>query len=372
MAKKKPKTELTPTNPKIDEDLLFKRVSQIIENRKIRIYSSANQEVTLMYWEIGQYIGSVLLEGERAEYGKRIVTTLSQKLMIKYGKSFEITNIRRMIRFAENFNDFSIVATLSPQLSWSHFVEILPVKNTEARLFYAKEIAERNLSIKELQHQISRKAYERREIANSQLTEKSTIPFNVFKDPYLLDTLGLKENFLEADLEKAILCELEAFILEFGNGFTFVERQKRMTVDGDDAFLDLLFYHRTIKRLVAVELKLEKFKPAFKGQMEFYLKWLNKYERKPDENEPIGLILCPKANRGQLELLEMDKSGIAVAEFWTVMPPKAEFEKKINAIMQEAKERLERRRTFGSQSFLKTDIIKQIDYFYEPKDDEDD
>ena len=156
---------------------------------------------------------------------------------------------------------------------------------------------DRNLGVRDLRHQISRKTYERKEIANTQLSKVSAVPFNVFKDPYLLDTLGLKENFLEADLEKAILCELEAFILEFGHGFTFVERQKRMTVDGDDAFLDLLFYHRIIKRLVAVELKLEKFKPAFKGQMEFYLKWLNKYERQPDENEPIGLILCPRANR---------------------------------------------------------------------------
>jgi len=238
-------------------------------------------------------------------------------------------------------------------------------------LYYANDAAQRHLGTKELRRQISRKAYERQEIANTQLTEKSSVPFNMFKDPYILDTLGLKENFLEADLEKAILTELENFILEFGHGFTFVERQKRMTMDGDDFRLDLLFYHRVLKRLVAVELKLEKFRPEFKGQMEFYLKWLNRYEKQPDEKEPIGLILCPRANRGQLELLEMDKAGIAVAEFWTVMPPKKDFERKINEIMNEAKERLERRRTYGSQSFSVGEIQKQIEYFYESKDGDD-
>jgi len=351
----------------VDEAALFKRVSTIIEKRKQRAGSFANREVIMMYWEIGQYIGSVLLGGERAKYGKQIVATLSQQLIKKYGNNFEYTKITRMIKFAELFPDIKILATLSQELSWSHFIEILPLKNEEARFYYAKDAATRHLGVRDLRKQISRKAYERREIADSQLTEHSIVPFNVFKDPYLLDTLGLKENFLEADLEKAILAELEAFILEFGHGFTFVERQKRMTMDGDDYSLDLLFYHRILKRLVAVELKLEKFKPAFKGQMEFYLKWLNRYERQPDENEPIGLILCPRANRGQLELLEMDKSGIAVAEFWTVMPPKAEFERKINDIMQEAKERLERRKMLpiGKNH-------KQIEYFYESKDDEDD
>jgi hypothetical protein len=192
------------------------------------------------------------------------------------------------------------------------------------------------------------------------------IPFNVFKDPYLLDVLGLKDNFDEADLEKAILLELEKFILEVGHGFAFVERQKRMTMDGDDYTLDLLFFSRPLKRLIAVELKLEKLRPAFKGQMEFYLKWLNRFERQDGENEPVGLILCPHANRGTLELLEMDKSGIAVAEFWTTMPPKAEFERKIKEILEHAKECLNRRKLLTSR-----DVKRDIDYYYESKDDDD-
>jgi len=361
---------IIPNNAPIDEALLFERVSAIIESRKSQAAAYANREVTLMYWEIGQYINSFLLGGERAAYGKQVLATLSQELTAAYGNTFELRNLRRMLQFAEIFPDREIVSPLATQLSWSHFVELMPLKTQEARLFYANDAAARQLGKRALRQQISRKAYERREIANAQLTDQSAVPFNVFKDPYLLDTLGLRENFLEADLEKAILTELEAFILEFGHGFTFVERQKRMTIGEDDFRLDLLFYQRDLKRLVAVELKLERFRAAFKGQMELYLKWLNRYERRPNENEPIGLILCPTANRAQLELLEMDRAGIVVAEFWTHLPPQDEFTSKINAIMVEAKERLERRKGLPENSVKGS--VKRLDYFYEKKDDDDD
>ena len=350
----------------INEVALLKNITKIIESRKNRAGAFANREVTLMYWEVGRYIGSVLLGGERAEYGRKILATLSHELTKRYGKSFELRNLRRMIQFAVVFPDIKIVSPLATQLSWTHFVEILPLATQEARLFYANDAATRNLGKRELRRQISRKAYERKEIANTQLSEKSTVPFNVFKDPYLLDTLGLKENFLESDLEKAILTELEAFILEFGHGFTFVERQKRMTMDNEDFTLDLLFFHRILKRLVAVELKIGKFIPQYKGQMEFYLKWLNKFERHSGENEPIGLILCTKASRNQIELLELDKAGIAVAEYWTNLPPKELLEEKIKAILLEAQERLERRKLLSDSKSK-----KQIEYFYESKDSEE-
>jgi len=358
---------LTQSAAMVDEKALFECVSAIIENRKFRAVSYANCEVTLMFWEVGQHINSVILESKRAAYGKQIVATLSTQLQEKYGNSFELTNLRRMMRFAENFNDFEIVATLSPQLSWSHIIEILPIKTLEGRLFYAKDAAERHLGVRELRKQISRKAYERREIANSQLTEQSQVPFNMFKDPYLLDVLGLKDNYLEADLERAILGDIKKFILEFGHGFAFVDEQVRMTMDGDDFKLDLLFYHRGLKRLVAVELKLGKFKPSYKGQMEFYLRWLNKFERKEGENTPIGLILCTEASRDQIELMEMDQVGIAVAEYWTALPPKTEFERKIKEIYTEAQERLERRKSLPSGNGQ-----RQIEYYLEPKADDED
>ncbi len=350
----------------VAEDALLIKIAEIIESRKYRAGAYANREVTLMYWEIGRYINTNVLGNKRAEYGKNIVSELATQLVFNYGKSFDMQNLRRMMRFAEKFSDIEIVSELATQLSWTHFTELLTIETDDARLYYANDAAKRHLGTKELRRQISRKTYERQEIANAGLSESTILPFNVFKDPYLLDTLGLKDNYLEADLEKAILSGLEAFILEFGHGFTFVERQKRMTIDGDDFALDLLFYHRILKRLVAVELKIGRFKPQYKGQMELYLKWLNKYERTEGEESPIGIILCTTASREQVELLELDKSGIAVAEYWTAFPPKAEFEKKIQEILDEANERLERKKLLPGGKNL-----KRIEYFLELKDDED-
>ena len=350
----------------VDEAALYERVASIIENRKYRAGAYANQETTLMFWEVGKQIGSVVLDGGRGAYGKRIVVTLAQQLLEKYGGSFDYANVTRMVKFATRFPDIEIVVPLAQQLSWSHFIALLPIKSDEAFMFYAMDAMARRLGKRELRRQIARKAYERREIADSQLSEQSVIPFNVFKDPYLLDVLDLKENYLEADLEKAILTDIEKFILEFGSGFTFVTRQKRMSIEDEDFSLDLLFYNRDLRRLVAVELKIGKFKPGYKGQMELYLKWLDRYERREGENAPIGLILCTKASREQIELLELDKAGIAVAEYWTSLPPKALLEEKIQTILQEAQERLERRKTLSAGK-----AAKQLEYFYEPKEDED-
>ena len=366
MPEKSKKQEIVPQNINIiDESAIFDKVSNIIENRKYRAQVAANSEATLMFWEIGQYVNSVILEAKRASYGKQIVATLSLQLQEKYGSSFEYSNVTRMIKFAARFPDVKIIVPLAQQLSWSHFIALLPLKSDDAFMFYAQDAATRHLGKRELRKQISRKAYERREIANLQLTEVTEVPFNIFKDPYLLDVFGLKDNYLEADLEKAILADLEAFILEFGHGFTFADRQKRMTMDGEDFSLDLLFYHRILKRLVAIELKVGKFKPSYMGQMRFYLKWLNRYERQEGENSPIGIILCTEASRDQIELMELDKEGIAVAEYWTELPPKAVFEKKIKEIMEEAQERLERRKSLPSGR------QKYLDYFYDEKDDDE-
>ena len=350
----------------IDETVFFNHVSMIIENRKLRAQTAANNEVTLMFWEIGQYVNSVVINAKRAAYGKKIVATLSPQLVEKYGNMFGITNLRRMMRFAERFPDYEIVATLSPQLSWSHIIELLPLKSDEARMFYAQEVQSRYFGVRELRRQISRKAYERREIANSALTDQSVIPFNAFKDPFLLDILELKDNYLEADLEKAILTDLQKFILEFGRGFAFVESQKHMPIDGDEVVLDLLFYNRILKRLVAVDLKIGNFKAAHKAQMELYLAWLDEYAREAGEEAPIGIILCASANRKKVEMLKMDRAGIAVSEYWTELPPKNVFEQKINEIMEEAKERLARRKLLTSDN-----VQREIEYFYEPKDDDE-
>lgn len=227
-------------------------------------------------------------------------------------------------------------------MSWSHILILLPLKDSEAKLFYANAVSAQTLGVRELRKKIANKEFERTAIANIQNTSNHPGIYNNFKDPYLLDFLGLKQTYLEKDLEQAILRELEAFILELGKGFAFVERQKRMIIDNEDFHLDLLFYHRNLRRLVAVELKLGKFEAKHKGQMELYLKWLDRYEKKEGELPPIGLILCAESSREQIELLEMHKDGIMVAEYWTELPSKKQLEQKIHSILIEAKERIER------------------------------
>ena len=249
-----------------------------------------------------------------------------------------------MMLFSSEFPDFEILPPLAAKLSWSHFIELLPIKTKEAKYFYAQKSAEEQWSRSELRKQIAGKTFERTAIANMQATQNDTIPINTFKDPYLLDFLGLQSGYLEKDVETAILNELEKFILELGKGFAFVERQKRMIIDGEDFYLDLLFYHRSLRRLVAIELKLGKFQAKYKGQMELYLKWLNKNERKESEEEPIGLILCAESSKEQIELLEMHKDGIMVAEYWTELPPKKELERKLHVALIEARERFERKK----------------------------
>lgn len=327
---------------KLEFQSLYLEVSFLIEQSRQKVSRVANSEITLLFWQVGKRISEEILQKERAEYGKRVVAKISERLEAKYGRNFSEGNVRRMIQFAEQFQDFEIVVPLARQLSWSHFLILIPLKSIEAKFYYAEKAAESNWGKRELRNQISRKAFDRSEIANIQQTQVDPSFQNQFKDPYLLDFLGLKNTFLEHDLEQAILRDLESFILELGKGFAFVERQKRMIIDGEDFYLDLLFYNRTLKRLVAIELKIGKFEVGYKGQMELYLKWLNKYERQEGEKEPVGLILCAGTNKEQVELLEMHKDGIMVAEFWTEMPPKRELEEKLHQLMLEARERISR------------------------------
>ena len=323
---------------------ILNEIISIIEKSKTQLVVQANSALTLTFWHIGNQINNEVLQNERAEYGKQIVVTLSRELEKKYGRTFNEKNLRRMIQFAEKFSNSEIVVTLSRQLSWSHFLILIPLKTEQERIFYGNLVAQSNYGVRELRKQISKKTFERTQNANIQMYGNKTIEKGILKDPYLLDFLELKDGYLENDLESAILKELELFLLELGNGFTFVERQKRMIIDGDDYYLDLLFYHRKIKRLVAIELKIDKFKAKYKGQMELYLKWLEKYEKQEGEQSPIGIILCTEASKEQIELLEMHKDGIMVAEYWTDFLPKEQLEKKLNQALIEAKERLERKK----------------------------
>lgn len=322
---------------------LVEQVSALIDQAQAFAAAQVNATLTLRNWYIGRLIDVAVLREGRAGHDQELVASLAQQLTSRYGRGYDRTNLYRMVRFSQQFTEPELVASLAQQVSWTHFRELLPLATDDARAFYVKEIIDRHLSVRDLRHAISRKAFERREIADSQIPEGSAVPLDAFRDPALLDMLGLADTFLERDLEAALRHDMEAFLLEVGRGWAFVERQKRMTFDGDDYYLDLLFYSRPLRRLIAVELKVGKFKPSDQGQMNFYLKWLDRHERQADENPPIGLILCTEASRDQIELLELHKDGIIVAEYWTTLPPKAELQARIQAVYREAQERIARR-----------------------------
>jgi predicted nuclease of restriction endonuclease-like (RecB) superfamily len=246
------------------------------------------------------------------------------------------------------------VHALSAQLTWTHFREIIYLDDSLQRDFYAEMCRIERWNTRTLKSKIHGMLYERTAISKKpeKLIEKDLAalreedrltPDLVFRDPYFLDFLGLKDTYSEQDLETAILREMESFILELGAGFSFVARQKRITVDNEDYYLDLLFFHRKLKRLIAIELKLGKFKPAYKGQMELYLRWLEKYEIERGEETPLGLILCAGKTSEQIELLQLDKSGIKVAEYMTELPKRELLEQKLHKAVELARERLEAR-----------------------------
>lgn len=326
------------------ETELYREISDLIEQSKVQVASQVNSTMTMLFWNVGKRINDFVLDNKRAEYGKQIVVTLSRQLSKHYGRNFEEKNLRRMLQFASTFPEEQNIVTLSRHLSWSHFLILLPLKTKEHCQFYAQHTIKERLSVRALRKQIALRTYERKAIANTQLPDTTHYLSDNFKDPYLLDFLNIPEGYLEFELENAILKELEKFILEVGKGFAFVERQKRMIIDGEDYYLDLLFYHRKLKRLIAIELKIDKFKAKYKGQMELYLKWLNKYEKQIGEETPVGLILCAETSREQVELLQMHKDGIMVAEYWTELPPRKEFEERLHKAYTEAKEVMEKRK----------------------------
>ena len=323
--------------------------SLIDEARRVAAVA-VNVGLTMLYWRIGQRIAVDVLASRRAGYGEEIVATLSRQLAADYGRGFETKNLHRMVQFAQAFPDEATVATLWRQLSWSHFRELLPLKRPLQREFYAEMCRIEGWSVRTLSNRIQSMLFERTALSRKPeelirieldaLRRRGEVtPTLVLKDPYVLDFLGLQDRHLERDLEDAILREIESFVLELGAGFAFIARQKRLQIDGDDFYIDLLFYNRHLRRLVAIELKQGAFKAADKGQMELYLRWLNKHERAAEEGPPLGIILCADKNAEHVELLELGTSGIHVAEYLSVLPPREQLGKRLHAAIETARAR---------------------------------
>ena len=336
--------DLQPIEVRLTED-----VRGMIDTAREQVARTVNAGLVVLYWSIGARIRQEILGAERADYGERIVRSMGERLSVEYGRGFSGSNLFQMIRFAELFPDPQIVQTLSVLLSWSHVIQLIHIDDPLKREFYTEMCRVERWSVRTLRAKIDGMLFERtalsrkpQELARQELAalreEDRLTPDLVFRDPYFLDFLRLSDTYSERDLESAIIREMERFLMELGADFAFLARQKRITIGGEDFYLDLLFYHRGLRRLVAIELKLGQFRAEHKGQMELYLRWLDKYERRPGEDAPLGLILCAGANSEQVELLQLDHGEIRVCEYLTELPARALLEEKLRSTARMVRE----------------------------------
>lgn len=327
---------------------IYDTVSSIIEQRKVKAKVAINSEILAMNWSIGHFLFTNVLEGDKAEYGKSVIEEISIRLTQEYGSGYNKSSLFRMIQFYQEFPDIEKVATLSQQLSWSHFVELLPIKDNIKREFYAVMCLNENWDVRTLRDRKKSMLFERTAISkrpdltilndSKELQDNKKMSLDLFlKGPYMLDFLDLKDTYSEKDLENAILSELEHFILEIGSDFAFLARQKHFILDGKDYYIDLLFYHRGLRRLVVIELKLGEFEPEYKGQVELYLRWLDKYEKAEGEESPLALILCADKSDETIELLDLNNGNIRVGQYLAKLPSKELLERKLKQAILNAK-----------------------------------
>ncbi len=327
---------------------LYCGISKIIDTAKHSVAVYVNAKSNMMYWNIGRYIISDLQYETYSAYGEQILAKVSKRLTDEYGKGYTYSALTRMMKVARIYDDEEMFATLSQTLSWSHFLELITIEDSTKRLFYQQVGIAEHWSVRELRDKQDAMVYERSLIAAKpddeivktleNITPKHFEADVILKNSYVLDFLELSGYYSENELEEAVSKQLEKFILELGQGFAFLERQKRFTIDGTDYYLDLLFYHRRLKCLVAIDLKLGKFKPQYKGQMELYLKYMQKYDMQPGENPPIGLLLCSEGNTEHIELLMLGEENIKVSQYLTYLPEKQWFIDKLNRSILIAKE----------------------------------
>lgn len=331
---------------------LLHDIRSLIDAARTRVAARVNAEITALYWQVGRRVHVEVLQGERAGYGQRLIPQLSQALTQEYGSGWGVQHLRHCVLLAQVFPDEEILYTLCRELSWSHIRALMYIDEPLKREFYIELCKHEGWSVRQLQERIKSMLFERTAISQK---PEQTIQNDLqalrsdgklsadlaFRDPYVLDFLGLRDNYSEHDLESAIVSDLQNFIIELGSDFAFLARQKRLTIDGRDYKMDLLFYHRRLKSLVAIDLKLGEFEAAYKGQMELYLRWLEKHEQVEGENAPIGLILCAGKNTEHVELLQLDKSNIRVAQYLTLLPSAEVFAHKLHQAMSLARSRLQ-------------------------------
>ncbi len=346
------KRPIATSSGPLENSQLYSDIAQLIQKGRKHVATEVNATVVLLYWSIGKRINDEILLEKRADYGDRVIDKVSKQLTQEFGKGYSRSALFRMVRFSKLYPDQKIGATVSRQLSWSHIVILCQMDNELQRDFYMQMTCIERWSVRTLRDKLGSMLFERTAISKKPenvikheleklKTTQQLTPDLVFKDPCFLDFVGLDAKYSETDLENAILDHIVEFIQEFGNDFCFIARQKRMSTKVKDRYLDLLFFHRGMSRLVAIELKLDRFEPENKGQMEWYLRWLDKNERKPNEEKPLSIILCAGKDQEDVEYLELDQAGIHVSQYLTELPPKELLEAKLHTAIANAKQRQE-------------------------------
>ncbi len=334
---------------------LFDDVCHIIDKTRNKIATTANMEVGLMNYHVGKRIREDVLQNERAEYGKKVIKGLAKALTEKYGRGWSFYKLQHCVRVAYTFTEEEIRYALRTQLTWTHLRSLASVEGQLKRTFYMEMACVEGWGTRTLDDHIDKMLYERTALSKKpeklvkkelqQIKESHSLtPDVVFRSSYFLDALGLEDSYSEKDLENAILVNMQSFIKEMGTDFAFLDRQKRITVDAVDYRIDLLFFHRGLRRLVAIDLKLGKFKPEHEGQMLLYLRYLDKNERKEQEEAPIGLILCSEGNTEHIEYLMLDNSDIKVAQYFTQLPDKKLLSEKLQRAIMIAREKQNEKR----------------------------
>lgn len=327
--------------------ILYDQIRQVLLDAQRSVSHAVNTAMVHAYFEVGRLIVEDEQHGEaRAEYGEETLMALSRKLLTEFGKGFSVRNLRNMRAF---YTAFKNRQTLSAKLSWSHYNLLMRLENEQARNFYLKEVESENWSVRELDRQINSLLFERLALSRNKekvkaLSEKGQLlesPRDLVKDPYVLEFLGLHEQaaYIEKELESALIDNLQSFLLELGKGFTFVARQKRITLDADHFYVDLVFYNRLIHSFVLIDLKIGKLTHQDLGQMQMYVNYFDRHIKLDDENPTIGILICKTKNDALVKMtLPRENRTVFASRYQLYLPSKAELRHQLRAFINGAKE----------------------------------
>ena len=317
---------------------IYQEIKELLYSAKNRVYQTINTTMTQTYFQIGKRIVEEEQGGEsRAEYGKSLLKLLSVQLINEFGKGFSVDNLENMRRFYLAFQKSETVSRKF-ELSWSHYIFLTRIENINERNFYEIESIENSWSLRELKRQFDSGLFERLKLSSDKQKVKELslngqviqTAQDLIKDPYILEFVGLPElsSYSESELEQKLIDKLEHFLLELGKGFTFVARQKRITIDEKHFKVDLVFYNRLLKSFVVIDLKIGELKHQDIGQMMMYVNYFDRFEKTDDENSTIGIILCKDKSKALVELtLPKDNNQIYASKYLTILPNKEEFKK---------------------------------------------